>query len=144
MSWMIDGGPDGYQTGSGFPRGGEIPHEGSAIKMRADEKSGYYLKNGNTQLLNSAQEKTPKERLESILTEFTNDIDPENEVRNARYYQEVTFRKLHELILKEAEKGNSKFMTNSLSFGDSMINYLKNKGFKHNYGVNSSWHVLSW
>ena len=139
MTWMIDGGPEGYQTGSGPMPGSEIPHEGSAIKTKVNEEPKSYSVSSNVSL-----EKTPKERLDDLFRDLPNDIDPENEVRNARYYQEITFRKLHKLILAEAEKGNSKFMINSLSFGDSMINYLKNKGFKHSYGMSSSWHVLSW
>lgn len=136
MTWMVDGGPEGYQTGSG--PGGSLPNEGSAFKKSSSET--------NTPAMVSAvseEGQSSKQRLDKIVRDSEQDyIDPNNEIRNARYYQEITFRKLHQYMEEVAKTGSSRYATTSLSFGESMIDYLRSKGIK--YSKSGSWDILSW
>ena len=142
MAWVLDGGPEGYQSGSGRPpqwgSEGDLPHEESAFKKTKIETSTPV-----TISIVSDESQSSKQRLDKIIRDSEQDyIDPNNEVKNARYYQEITFRKLHQLMEYEAQKGNSRFSTTSLAFGESMIDYLRSKGIK--YSKSGSWDILSW
>lgn len=65
------------------------------------------------------------------------------EIKNVKYYQELTYEALSKSIESEARKGCSKwYLPNGMYMGEKMIQYLKDKGF--NVLVGSNFSYISW
>jgi len=65
------------------------------------------------------------------------------EVKNAKYYQELTYNALGKILEEEACKGNSKWFCSRYHIGQSMIKFLQDKGFSVNY-VGDTYQNISW
>jgi hypothetical protein len=53
-----------------------------------------------------------------------------DDIKNAKYYQELTFEALSKYIETEARKGFSKwYLPSGMYMGEQMVSVLKNKGF---------------
>ena len=136
MTWMIDGGPEGYSEGK------NLEHEGSAFKQKKPEPilgsigpTGMSGNFGTSSALNSV------ERLLKITDKPEDYIKEANKVRNSRYYQEVTFESLHKDFEAIARGGSSKYVSNK-AFGEGMIRFLKDKGF--HVMQHGSWVTVTW
>ena len=56
------------------------------------------------------------------------ELDDEKSLKDASYYQELTFKALHEFILEESKRGSSVFKT-ILPIGSGFCAKLQEKGF---------------
>lgn len=125
---MIDGGPEGYQTGSGAPN--DLPKEKSSFKQTERFEP---LKH-----INTATE---------IGKPVFDKMNP-GEMKGASYFQAITFNVLCDKMKFEAERGSSQLLLDHFLYriGDTMKDVLKEKGFSVGYLNTSGKHytVISW
>jgi len=129
MTWMIDGGPEGYQTGNGSLNS-ELPTEKSVFKQT---ESFEPLKHINT------------------TTEISKPVFDKmelGEMKGASYFQAITFNVLCDKMKLEAERGNSQLLLDHSLYriGNAMVDVLKEKGFSVSYinTSNKNYTVISW
>lgn len=65
-------------------------------------------------------------------------------LKDLKYYQDLTFQTLDKLIQEECRKGNSKLYLSQYCVGEKMAIYLKEKGFDYFKSEYTNIKILSW
>jgi len=129
MAWMIDGGPEGYQEGSGLVPS-ILPSEKSVFKQNTERPEP--MKQINTSEKKSA------------------DFSPMNpgDFPDASHFQAISFNVLRDKMEIEAKIGNSMLLLDSYLYkiGNGMKDFLIEKGFDIGYSntTKSNYTVISW
>lgn len=68
-------------------------------------------------------------------------------LKDIKYFQELTFKRLNELMEEESKRGNSVLYMSEYTIGDEMAKYLSKRGFlvyRCNKSHKTSSNYISW